>query len=175
MEKVIFPIFSMDKVTAAPQVTQFTLMKETASSNLIPFALDEFKPAKIDPAKLNALYNMLRCAYDVQESTRGKADQSVVSYKLLAPIVFAGEESATETAVRERTIEVLFMKKDLKDVERRKAFRCIERAEKTLRAFGRSLLGVAMDCTSEECAQWYAEGKTQIMEDLPERIVSNLA
>lgn len=175
LEKVIFPIFSMDKVTAAPQVTQFTLMKETASSNMIPFALDEFKPAKIDPAKLNALFNMFRCAYDVQENTRGKADQTTVSYKLLAPIVFAGEESATETAVRERTIEVLFMKKDLKDVERRKAFRCIERAEKMMQAFGRALLGVAMECTSEECAQWHAEGKTQIIEDLPERIVSNLA
>lgn len=175
LEKVIIPIFSAQKITAAPQVTPFTLMKEIASSNLIPCALDEFKPAKIDPSRLNALYNTFRCAYDGQESTRGKADLSTASFKLMAPIVFAGEESAAETAIRERTIEVLFMKKDLKDIERRKAFRIIERAEKTLQAFGLSLLSVAMDCTPEECEQWHSEGIMQITEDLPERVKNNLA
>ena len=42
LERVVLPVFSSNRVTAATQVTQFTLMKESASSNLIPMPLDEF-------------------------------------------------------------------------------------------------------------------------------------
>ena len=85
MERVVLPVFSSSRVTAATQVTQFTLMKESASSNLIPMPLDEFKPSKIDKLKINALYNHFRDSYDGHEGLRGRADQSVVTYDLLAP------------------------------------------------------------------------------------------
>ena len=114
LERVVLPVFSSNRVTAATQVTQFTLMKESASSNLIPMPLDEFKPSKIDKLKINALYNHFRDSYDGHEGLRGRADQSVVTYDLLAPRVVAGEESADEAAIRERSIELLFSKKDLK-------------------------------------------------------------
>ena len=96
LERVVLPVFSSNRVTAATQVTQFTLMKESASSNLIPMPLDEFKPSKIDKLKINALYNHFRDSYDGHEGLRGRADQSVVTYDLLAPLVVAGEESADE-------------------------------------------------------------------------------
>jgi putative DNA primase/helicase len=47
LERVILPVFSCSKIRAATQVTAFTLMKESASSNLIPQLMDEFKPSKI--------------------------------------------------------------------------------------------------------------------------------
>ena len=43
LERVILPVFSCSKIRAATQVTAFTLMKESASSNLIPQLMDEFK------------------------------------------------------------------------------------------------------------------------------------
>jgi len=106
--------FHAVKSAAATQVTAFTLMKESASSNLIPQLMVEFKPSKIDKLRLNALYNHLRDAYDGHEGVRGRADQSAVTYELLAPIIVAGEESPDEAAIRERSIELLFSKKDLK-------------------------------------------------------------
>ena len=60
LERIILPMFARTKVNASTQVTSFTLMKESASSNCIPQALDEFKPSKIDRIRLNALYNHMR-------------------------------------------------------------------------------------------------------------------
>jgi len=36
LERVIMPVFSRAKITAAPQATAFTLMRDSASSNMIP-------------------------------------------------------------------------------------------------------------------------------------------
>ena len=72
LERVILPIFGRSKVVAAPQVTAFTLMKDAASSNLFPQALDEFKPSKIDKVRIGALYNHFRDSYDGHEGVRGE-------------------------------------------------------------------------------------------------------
>ena len=112
-ERIILPIFGRAKVIAAPQVTPFTLMKDAASSNLFPQALDEFKPSKIDRMRIGALYNHFRDSYDGHEGVRGRADQTQVSYALLAPLVVAGEESPDEPAIRERGMELLFSYEEL--------------------------------------------------------------
>jgi len=136
LERVIMPVFSRAKIIAAGQTTAFTLMKDAASSNVIPMALDEFKPSKIDKYRLDALLNHLRNSYDGQEGIRGRADQSIVSYELLAPLVVAGEESADEAAIRERSIELLFSKKDLKPIEYRMTFQELCRCTDLLGSFG---------------------------------------
>ena len=175
LERVILPVFSTERVTAATQVTQFTLMKESASSNLVPMPLDEFKPSKIDKLKINALYNHFRDTYDGHDGVRGRADQMMVTYKLLAPLVVAGEESADEAAIRERSIELLFSKKDLKKPEYRLSFNRIGMNKNLLGDFGRALLLTALKTTSSEAATWYAEGKSKTKEELPSRVVSNIA
>ena len=175
LELVILPIFSSTKVTAATQITAFTLMKESASSNLIPLPLDEFKPSKMDRLKLNVLYNHFRDAYDGHEGVRGRADQSVVTYELLAPMVVAGEESADETAIRERSIELLFTKKNLKNTEHRKAFNHITRNADALGDLGRSLLNTALKLQPLQCAAWHKEGMDKFAKELPSRVVNNLS
>ncbi|MFX4263105.1 DNA primase [Pelotomaculum propionicicum] len=175
LERVILPIFSRTKVTAAAQVTAFTLMKESASSNIIPQPMDEFKPSKIDKTKLNALYNHFRDTYDGHEGIRGRADQTAVTYELLAPLIVAGEESADEAAVRERSIELLFSKKDLKPVDCRKAFNLLCANEDLLGCFGRSLLDTVLQTQPAEVHKWYEEGYAGFAKELPSRIVNNLA
>ncbi|WP_242971571.1 hypothetical protein [Acetivibrio saccincola] len=106
--------------------------------------MDEFKPSKIDKLRLNALYNHLRDAYDGHEGVRGRADQSAVTYELLAPIIVAGEESPDEAAIRERSIELLFSKKDLKPASHRQAFyKLCAKAD---------LLGSLYSISSKRCA-----------------------
>ena len=175
LERVILPVFSTERVTAATQVTPFTLMKESASSNLVPMPLDEFKPSKIDKLKINALYNHFRDTYDGHDGVRGRADQSVVTYQLLAPLVVAGEESADEAAIRERSIELLFSKKDLKRPEYRMAFNRIGMNRKLLGDFGRTLLKAALETSSSETAAWYMEGLGKVQGELPSRVISNIA
>jgi hypothetical protein len=175
MERIILPIFSRSKVTAATQVTAFTLMRESASSNLIPQPLDEFKPSKMDKYKQSILYNHFRDAYDGHEGIRGRADQQIVSYELLAPMIIAGEESADEAAVRERSIELLFSKKDLQSSEYKTAFRKLCMHEDLLSSFGRSLLDAALRSEFKEVSKWYDEAMLMFSDSLPARVVSNLA
>ena len=175
LERVILPIFGRSKVVAAPQITAFTLMKDAASSNLFPQALDEFKPSKIEKTRLQALYNHFRDSYDGHEGVRGRADQSQVSYALLAPLVVAGEESPDEPAVRERGMELLFSKRDLKDAAARASFQRISNLQDGLVRLGRGLLDTALTLSTEAVRQWHNEALTLFNPALPSRVVNNLA
>jgi len=175
LEHIILPIFSQSKVTAASQISAFTLMKESASSNMIPQPLDEFKPSKMDRAKLSALYNHFRDAYDGHQGQRGRADQSIVYYDLLAPLVVAGEESPDEAAIRERGIELLFSRKDLKGEGCGEAFGKLCANPELLMTFGRGLLEAALRTAAAEAKRWYTEALGCFDKALPSRIVNNLA
>jgi hypothetical protein len=175
LERVIMPIFSRSKVIAAGQTTAFTLMKDAASSNTIPMALDEFKPSKIDKYRLDSLLNHFRNSYDGQEGMRGRADQSIVSYELLAPLVVAGEEAPDETAIRERCIELLFSKKDLRPVEYRIAFNWLSSHGIMLKSLGHSLLNMALKTTVKDVYSWYEGSLVMFAKELPSRIINNLA
>lgn len=175
LERVIMPVFSRTKVIAAGQTTAFTMMKDSASSNTIPQALDEFKPSKISKYTLDPLYNHFRNSYDGHEGIRGRADQTTISYELLAPLVVAGEESADETAIRERSIELLFSKKDLKPAEYRKTFQQLSAKTDLLGSLGRSLLSVTLKVTPAEVCAWHEEGLGCFAKELPSRVVNNLA
>lgn len=106
--------------------------------------MDEFKPSKIDKTRLAALYNHFRDSYDGHEGVRGRADQTQVSYTLLAPLVVAGEESPDESAIRERGMELLFSKRDLKDQTARAAFAKLSGSRDDLMALGRAMLDTAL-------------------------------
>lgn len=175
LDRVVKPIFSIDRTTAAGQITRFTLMKEASESNTIPLVMDEFKPSKLDRIKINDLYNHLRNSYDGHLGTRGRADQSMLTYKLLAPLVVAGEEAADEAAIRERSIELLFSKKDLKCEKRRANFKWIWIHSGHVEKLGRSLLEMALTTKTAEAEKWHSEGRSVFNEELPARVIDNLS
>ena len=175
LERVILPIFGRSRVVAAPQVTGFTLMKDAASSNLFPQALDEFKPSKIEKNRLAALYNHFRDSYDGHEGVRGRADQTQATYALLAPLVVAGEESPDEPAIRERGMELLFSKRDLKDAAARQAFGRLSAMQGALTETGRALLDTALTLNTATARQWFDEALPLFNGKLPSRVVNNLA
>ena len=175
LERVILPLFGRSKVVAAPQITGFTLMKDASSSNLFPQALDEFKPSKIDKTRLAALYNHFRDSYDGHEGVRGRADQTQVSYTLLAPLMVAGEESPDESAIRERGMELLFSKRDLKDASARAAFAQISNCRDELMALGRALLDTALTLKTAAVKEWFDESVAIFSGNLPSRVVNNLS
>ena len=105
---------------------------------------------------------------------RGRADQTAVVYDLLAPIVVAGEESPDESAVRERSIELLFSKKDTLSVRYWDSFVWVSDNAKLLSAFGRSLLDTALDTMPGEVQTWFEEGRGFFDSKLPMRVRDNL-
>ena len=175
LERIIYPMVGQNHIYAASQVTGFTLLKESNSSNIIPTLLEEFKPCKIKPSQLHMLYNYFRDSYDCHKGIRGKPDQTVLFYDLLAPIAVAGEESADESAIRERSIELLFSKLDLKkDAAHQISFDWICENELLIRSFGRSILDTALQTNKHDVALWCNEGKEFFSANLPSRIRSNL-
>ena len=175
LERIILPIFSKTRIAAASQVTKFTLMKEAVASNLIPQTLDEFKPSKIDRATLSVVLNHMRNAYDGTDGERGRADQTMTKYTLCAPLVVAGEESPAEASIRERSIELLFSKKDLKPEKHRKAFARLSGMSDMLSGFGRALLSVALNISAESVETWYRAAMDEIDAELPSRVRNNIA
>lgn len=174
MEKILLPIFSVSKVYAASQLTKFTLMRISASSNLLPMFLDEFKPSKMDRTHIGALYNHFRDTYDGHAGSRGRMDQQMQSYELLAPMVVAGEESAEEAAIRERSIELLFSKKDLKNSDYRSAFSEVVEHTELLEDLGRALLMAALATDPDTVAGWHKDAAGLFDRNLPERVRTNL-
>lgn len=175
LERIILPIFSKTRIIAASQVTKFTLMKESVASNLIPQALDEFKPSKIDRTTLSVLLNHMRNAYDGTDGERGRADQTTTRYTLCAPLVVAGEESPAEASIRERSIELLFSKKDLKPEKHRKSFAKLSAMADLLSGFGRTLISVALSTTVDTAETWYRAALDEIDTELPSRVRNNIA
>ena len=106
---------------------------------------------------------------------RGRADQTQVSYLLLAPLVIAGEQSPDEAAVRERGLELLFSKKDIHAADTREAFLALTARPENLTSLGRRLLGEALDLLIDEVAAWHRESLNLFAPGLPSRIRSNLA
>ena len=174
MERVVFPLFGLKGSTAASQYKAFTLMKESNSSNVIPQAIEEFKPSEIPRSILKFLRNHFRETYDCSKGTRGKPDQTQNTYDLLAPIIVCGEEDADEGAIRERAFELLFAKRDTKNSEYRKSFEWIKANSKLIASFGRSLMDIALTITPDEVMEWYSEGENYFSKALPDRIISNL-
>jgi len=174
MERVLLPIFSVNKVYAASQMTRFTLLRVSNSSNLAPLFLDEFKPSKMNRATIDALYNHFRDTYDGHEGSRGQMNQQMQTYELLAPMVIAGEESAEEAAIRERSVELLFSKKDLKDGDYRMAFNKVSEHGEYLEDLGRSLLSVALTTDPDTVVSWHRDAAALFDSSLPERVRTNL-
>jgi hypothetical protein len=175
MERIALPIFSCKKIKSASMVTGFSLMNGSSSSNLIPQFINEFKPSTSDPKKLNILLNHFRDAYDHHEGERGKSDLTTNTYELLAPILVAGEQSPSEAAIRERTIELLFSKKDINDSEQKERFVKLAKNKHLLESLGRTLLDVALQTSTEEVNAWYAEGEQRFSDDFQSRITTNLS
>jgi len=176
LETVVQPIFGQARLYASSMVTPFVMMREANSSNIVPICLDEFKPSKMKGrnSPLHGIYNHLRDAYDWHKGVRGRPDQTQVFYDLLAPIAVAGEESAEEAAVRERSIELLFSKKDTRDKEREAHYLWLLANDALVASFGRSLLDTAMRTAPKEPEIWHDEGREYFSTELPSRVRNNL-
>jgi hypothetical protein len=86
----------------------------------------------------------------------------------------SGEESADESAIRERTVELLFAKRDHKKFDHRESFEWVKANTNIIRSFGRSLLDAALRASVKEVSVWHDEGREYFDKALPERVSNNL-
>lgn len=181
LEQIVLAIFSAcTKPLAAAELKDFGVLQQSSSSNLIPLAIDEFKPSRMNTETSNICLNALRSSYDGQGCLRGHADQSITRYSLHAPLIVAGEEAPNETAIRERCAMAFFAKQPLEDPACQDAIHELRLHQDDLACFGRALLTLTLNTTAEEAKTWYDAANHPLASpifstDLPPRVISNLA
>jgi DNA primase catalytic core len=103
--KLLWRIFGYTgkEIPSASQ-TRFALLRMFTSTNSYPICLDEYKPYDMKAGSPEAVGHFMRLAYDGKVDARGRPDQSIVSYRLIAPACLIGESPLEETATLERII-----------------------------------------------------------------------
>ena len=115
--------------------TEFALLKLLSATNSVPVFIDEYKPFDMPRKRRNLLHRYIRRLYmgDVEE--RGRADQTLVSYKLSAPLCIAGETRPIEPALVERILTSNPDKNQLlRESKHVEAFACIKTVNPNLLA-----------------------------------------
>jgi len=102
--KPLYRMFGFDGDPFGANQKPFVLLLRLSETNAIPLWFDEYKPWKIPEEHRNALSEGLRKSYTGMLEERGRADQSVVGYRLVAPVVISGEMAFAEVALQERSI-----------------------------------------------------------------------
>ena len=179
LDALVRPILGYGTPTSAFDMTEASLRFAISSSNAIPFVIEEFKPAKLGTEKLNMVCNTLRNNYDQTATRKYGAAQSIIQRELLAPIILVGESQPSETAIRERCLQVLFAKDALNEQpEYTKAMRHLQRETALLKKMGRSMLGEALSYDLDQLKEDHESMMRLITErrgEWPERVRNSVA
>lgn len=102
---VFWPLVGVSSTDAfSATETEFALLKLLSSTDSTPVFIDEYKPYDMPPKRRDLLHRYLRRLYDGEVEERGRADQTLNSYRLSAPVCMAGETRPIEPALVERMI-----------------------------------------------------------------------
>lgn len=86
----------------------FPMLKLMSSSISVPQVFDEFKKSDMTDFEMNNMLRFMRKAYTGETESKGRADQSIVDYKITAPMIVMGEWNIIQPAIRERVIASSF-------------------------------------------------------------------
>ena len=84
--------------------TEFALLKLLSCTGSVPVFIDEYKPYDMPRHRRNTLHRYMRRLYTGEVEERGRADQTLVTYRLSAPLCVAGETRPIEPALVERIL-----------------------------------------------------------------------
>ena len=87
--------------------TEFALIKLLSSTNAVPVFIDEYKPTDMPRYRLNTLHRFLRRIYGGEVEERGRANLTVTSYRLSAPVCIGGEARPDDPALVDRLVSVM--------------------------------------------------------------------
>ncbi|MBK9097485.1 MAG: hypothetical protein IPM14_05025 [bacterium] len=107
----------------------FPMLKMLSSTNAIPQWYDEFKKADMKETDVDNLLRYMRRAYKGEVEDKGRADQTVETYNITAPMAVMGEWNINQPAIMERVILIRFNDFVKKNIESQEAFRIIKNLE----------------------------------------------
>jgi len=156
--------------------TEFATLKLLSATNSVPVFVDEYKPFDMPQKKRHVLHRYMRRLYTGEVEERGRADQTLVTYRLAAPLCLAGETRPIEPALVERILTANPDKDQLqRDPRHARAFARLRTVDPTLLAPGiiRFLLG--RDTTADLLLAQQVTDRLLARREVPFRVRENLA
>lgn len=168
MKNIIGEIFGTNTrdIRKADDFKEFTLTKSLSSSNLIPLFIDEYKPFTMAKNKIELIHSYLRSVYDGTGTDRGRPDQTIRHYHLLAPVIIAGEAHIQDHAVIERSCIIRFAKTNIQEPEINKSYKTLIDNKEILNKLGKSLLMLALKKDLKTLKEEYKAAEEQITENI---------
>lgn len=100
IKQVFMPLFGQaEPKTTDAGTTRFVILNLLGSSVSCPIAFSEFRYESVA-----TFLRYVLLSYDSGVDPRGRADQTVVNYPLIAPFTLDGEDDITDPAARERIV-----------------------------------------------------------------------
>jgi len=158
-------------------ISNFGLIRDLSTGNYTSL-YDEFKPSSLDRYKIQKLSESLRNLYDRTTITRGDKSFKNKDFQLTRPIIIAGEESYPngEKALIDRSCIIYLSKRERteKNVE---AMKWIIKNETILRKFGRSLIDIVINMTTEQYAdiREKVQSRLEVLNNRPLNTAVNIA
>lgn len=171
--KVIRPLFSADKPLGVGDITPFTFITDAGSSNFLPLVIEEYKPWAMSKTALDMIHSGMRNLYDGQSAERGRADLSVRKYYLSSTLILIGESSPSETAIKERSIELLFSKVDIS--KKKNYVTRLDNHKTDIRKLGKSLLLAALNEVAGNIKQTFEDCLQCVPTEFESRVRNNIA
>lgn len=104
-QNIFWPLAGMiDMPPFSAGQTEFATLKLLSSVSSVPIVMDEYKPFTMPRGRRERLHQMLHELYPGAAPERGRADQTTVSYPLIAPLCLVGESRPTIPALVERMV-----------------------------------------------------------------------
>ncbi len=108
--------------------TPFAMLKLFSSSRSVPIVIDEYKPSELGAYRVGNLHRLLRRSYSGDTESRGRANLTLDSYEVAAPICLVGEAPPDgDPAVMERFICASPKKPTLQVPRYKRAFKALTR------------------------------------------------
>ena len=164
--------------SARPQAggkTAFSYLRLGSSTNAVGISLDEIKFADMDKYKKDSLMQFIRWAYDGAMEARGKSDQTMNLYSLLAPVECFGEQFPQEDAVLQRVVPALFLMEGEKTDENKEALNVLDGLD--LESFAEIYYSWVLRADFKELFQAATEKTEEFLKDrlVPVRIKRNIS
>ena len=172
-ETIISNICHCEKPEVAANIKEFAAVRLLSSSNIIPFTIEEYKEYKLNSHRRDLISALVRSVYDKHNTRRGKMDQSLNDYNLIAPMIIVGESSFDETAIKERTIVIMFSKNNLQE-EYNKSMTLLKNNSHVLYKLGNLIVKEAKDIEDKTITEIYKDN-INFNDDFPDRIKSNVS